>query len=135
MLERRGLHRLGRARRAHAQHVESARLQKRLARTFRVCSTRLASSEEAAGADGMKISRRGFVKYLAVAAGALRMAARGGAAAPGALQTMTGQSYDVAVIGAGVFGAWTAYHLKRGGKKVALLDAYGPANSRASSGG
>lgn len=48
---------------------------------------------------------------------------------------MTGQSYDVAVIGAGVFGAWTAYHLKRGGEKVALLDAYGPANSRASSSG
>ncbi len=48
---------------------------------------------------------------------------------------MTGKSYDVAVIGAGVFGAWTAYHLERGGKRVALLDAYGPSNSRASSGG
>jgi len=46
-----------------------------------------------------------------------------------------GQTYDVAVIGAGVFGAWTAYHLERAGKKVALLDAYGPGNSRASSGG
>ncbi len=42
---------------------------------------------------------------------------------------------DVAVIGAGVFGAWTAYQLCRGGKTVALLDAYGPANSRASSSG
>ena len=47
----------------------------------------------------------------------------------------TGKTYDVAVIGAGVFGAWTAYYLERSGKKVALLDAYGPANSRASSGG
>ncbi len=45
------------------------------------------------------------------------------------------KTYDVAVIGAGVFGAWTAYHLARSGSKVALLDAYGPANSRASSGG
>jgi sarcosine oxidase len=45
------------------------------------------------------------------------------------------KSYDVAVIGAGVFGAWTAYHLARSGASVALLDAYGPANSRASSGG
>jgi sarcosine oxidase len=45
------------------------------------------------------------------------------------------QTYDVAVIGAGVFGAWTAYHLERSGRKVALLDAYGPGNSRASSGG
>lgn len=48
---------------------------------------------------------------------------------------MAGKTYDVAVIGAGVFGAWSAYHLERSGKKVALLDAYGPANSRASSGG
>ena len=43
--------------------------------------------------------------------------------------------YDVAVIGAGAFGAWTAYHLRRQGKKVALLDAYGPGHSRSSSGG
>jgi monomeric sarcosine oxidase len=45
------------------------------------------------------------------------------------------KTYDVAVIGAGVFGAWTAYFLRRSGASVALLDAYGPANSRASSGG
>ncbi|HVS89324.1 MAG TPA: FAD-dependent oxidoreductase [Candidatus Acidoferrum sp.] len=43
--------------------------------------------------------------------------------------------YDVAVIGAGVFGAWTAWHLTRRGQRVVLLDAYGPAHSRASSGG
>jgi len=43
--------------------------------------------------------------------------------------------YDVAVIGAGVFGAWTAWHLARRGQRVVLLDAYGPAHSRASSGG
>src|SRR5687767_7393929 len=42
---------------------------------------------------------------------------------------------DTAVIGAGVFGAWTAYHLRKAGQAVFLLDAYGPANSRASSGG
>ena len=45
------------------------------------------------------------------------------------------KSYDVAVIGAGTFGAWTAYYLAKSGASVALLDAYGPANSRASSGG
>ncbi len=44
-------------------------------------------------------------------------------------------NYDVAVVGAGVFGAWTAYQLCRQGYKVVLLDAYGPGNSRASSGG
>jgi sarcosine oxidase len=43
--------------------------------------------------------------------------------------------YDVAVIGAGVFGAWTAWHLARRGQSVVLLDAYGPAHARASSGG
>jgi len=46
-----------------------------------------------------------------------------------------GKNYDVAVIGAGVFGAWTAYHLQQSGKKVVIIDAYGAANSRASSGG
>jgi sarcosine oxidase len=43
--------------------------------------------------------------------------------------------HDVAVIGAGVFGAWTARHLGRRGKRVLLVDAYGPANARASSAG
>ena len=44
-------------------------------------------------------------------------------------------NYDVAVVGAGVFGAWTAYMLHREGAKVLLVDAYGPGNSRSSSGG
>ena len=44
-------------------------------------------------------------------------------------------TYDFAVIGAGVFGAWTARQLRRSGASVILMDAYGPANSRASSGG
>ncbi len=43
--------------------------------------------------------------------------------------------YDFAVIGAGVFGAWTAHFLLRNRSSVILLDAYGPGNSRASSGG
>lgn len=47
----------------------------------------------------------------------------------------TGQLWDSVVIGAGVFGAWTAEHLRRAGQRVLLLDAHGPANARASSGG
>jgi sarcosine oxidase len=43
--------------------------------------------------------------------------------------------YDVAIVGAGVFGAWTAYQLRLSGASVLLLDAYGPGNSRSSSGG
>ncbi len=48
---------------------------------------------------------------------------------------VSNKTYDVAVIGAGVFGAWTALCLRRAGKRVALVDAYGPGNARASSGG
>jgi sarcosine oxidase len=39
------------------------------------------------------------------------------------------------VIGAGVFGSWTALHLARSGRRVLIVDQHGPANSRASSGG
>jgi glycine/D-amino acid oxidase-like deaminating enzyme len=41
----------------------------------------------------------------------------------------------VAVVGAGAFGAFAALALRRLGAKVTLLDAWGPGNSRASSGG
>ena len=41
----------------------------------------------------------------------------------------------IAVIGAGAFGGWTALHLRERGARVTLLDAWGPGNSRASSGG
>jgi len=42
---------------------------------------------------------------------------------------------SVIVIGAGAFGGWTALELLRKGAKVVLVDAWGPGNSRASSGG
>jgi len=41
----------------------------------------------------------------------------------------------IAVIGAGAFGGWTALFLRRQSARVTLLDAWGPGNSRASSGG
>ena len=41
----------------------------------------------------------------------------------------------VVVVGAGVFGAWTAHHLLREGHAVTLVDAWAPAHSRSSSGG
>jgi len=44
------------------------------------------------------------------------------------------KTYDVAVVGAGVFGAWTALELARRGKSVLLVEAYGPGHSRSSSG-
>ena len=40
----------------------------------------------------------------------------------------------IVVIGAGVFGSWTALWLRRGGASVTLVDQYGPGNSLSSSG-
>ncbi len=44
------------------------------------------------------------------------------------------KSYEVAVVGAGVLGAWTAYRLQSLGARTLLIDAFGPGNSRSSSG-
>jgi glycine/D-amino acid oxidase-like deaminating enzyme len=46
-----------------------------------------------------------------------------------------GSQGHIAVVGAGVFGAWTAHHLMKSGHRVTLVEAHGPAHSRASSGG
>ena len=45
------------------------------------------------------------------------------------------EKQDIVVIGAGVFGVWTAYFLQQSGVQVTMIDAYGPGNARASSGG
>src|SRR5450755_4464262 len=42
---------------------------------------------------------------------------------------------SVIVVGAGAFGGWSALQLLERGAKVTLIDAWGPGNSRASSGG
>lgn len=66
----------------------------------------------------------------------LLVGAGGAAVSPAIARTYkAGMKDHVAVIGAGVFGAWTAHHLLSAGHKVTLIDAWGPANSRASSGG
>ena len=53
--------------------------------------------------------------------------------APTRLDTGTGAGH-VVVVGAGAWGGWTAYHLRRRGARVTLIDQYGPANSKATSG-
>ena len=45
------------------------------------------------------------------------------------------RAFDAAVVGSGAFGAWSAWHLRKAGLSVALVDAYGPGSSRSSSGG
>lgn len=42
---------------------------------------------------------------------------------------------DFVVVGAGVFGAWTAHTLRARGARVTLVEAYDPGHNRASSGG
>lgn len=53
-------------------------------------------------------------------------------AKPGA--SLSKRFYDAIVVGAGVFGVWTAYYLKESGNSVLLLDAFGAGNIRSSSG-
>lgn len=60
----------------------------------------------------------------------LQLSAAG--AAP-AVRAQTGP--DVAVIGAGAFGGWTALQLAERKARVTLVDAYGPGNARSASGG
>jgi len=73
------------------------------------------------------VSRRSLLKGLAASS------ALSGVSFAQALPT--GAALDFVVVGAGVFGAWTAWNLQRKGHKVLLLDAWGAAHSRASSGG
>jgi sarcosine oxidase len=75
------------------------------------------------------VKRRAFMKSAGAAAVAAGISTGRAHAAP------SGGGFDVAVVGAGAFGAWTAWHLRRAGRRVVLVDAYGAGNSRASSGG
>jgi len=83
----------------------------------------------------IKLPRRQFVKTLAAAGAVLASDTVPSVRAALAPRTPAVGSPDVLVLGAGVFGAWTALALQRAGRKVLLVDQYGPANSRASSGG
>lgn len=57
------------------------------------------------------------------------------AVAGGARGSSAGWRGRVVVVGAGVFGGWSALSLQRRGYQVTLVDAWGPGNARASSGG
>ncbi len=85
-------------------------------------------------------SRRSFVKGAAAGVGAVVYGAVAGGAQAGTVLSggpwvRTRQIPDVAVVGAGAFGAWTALNLQQAGAQVTLIDQYGPGNSRATSGG
>jgi sarcosine oxidase len=85
--------------------------------------------------NSLQLSRRTLLASIAAAAGASSVKATAAERdGQGRSSTQTGRP-DVIVVGAGVFGAWTAWHLLKLGRKVLLLDAWGPAHARASSGG
>ena len=71
-------------------------------------------------------SRRTFLKTSALA---------GAAYVAGSPTFARSLRTSVIVVGAGAFGGWSALQLLRSGAGVILLDAWGPGNSRASSGG
>src|SRR5262245_1034500 len=70
-------------------------------------------------------SRRNFLKLSAVASAAWLA----GSTASSTVRR------SVIVVGAGAFGGWSALQLAQRGVAVTLLDAWGPGNSRSSSGG
>ena len=69
----------------------------------------------------------------------LLLAGAGAAAALSAPKRLRAQPArgrpEIVVVGAGVFGAWTAKRLQEAGRRVTLIDAWAPAHARASSGG
>ena len=88
----------------------------------------------------MSLDRRGFLKRMVVAPTGLML----GNAAPASNSLVVNpeqrptrggkKAADAIVVGAGAFGGWTAYYLRQLGASVTLVDAYGPGNSRSTSG-
>ncbi len=92
------------------------------------------------------LSRRWLLKVFGAVGGASTLAAQFAFpkfpstnmlkhADDGGVTTKVKSKSHIVVIGAGAFGGWTALYLLRRGARVTLVDAWGPGNSRASSGG
>jgi glycine/D-amino acid oxidase-like deaminating enzyme len=92
--------------------------------------------------DPGSLHRRDFIKVTGAGAGALLV---GGTNLGGTTRRVPGlratrsvrsasASADIVVIGAGAWGSFTAMNLRKMGAKVTLVDAYGPGNSRSTSG-
>lgn len=87
---------------------------------------------------GEPLKRRDFIKAAGAGTGMLLLGGTAGAervsAAPSPAVRTGAASPDIAVIGSGIWGSFTAYHLRQMGAKVTLVDAYGPGNARSTSG-
>ena len=94
--------------------------------------------------DRNTLDRRRFLKVAGAQTGLLVAAAQGAGAVSQPQQptptprrtaaVIPQRSPDIAVIGAGAFGGWTAYNLRKMGARVTLVDTWGPGNSRSTSG-
>ena len=89
------------------------------------------------------LPRRDFIKAAGAGAGALLLGGAAGAAAEGAPAATasrimaahsTKASPEIVIIGSGIWGSFTGYHLRKMGAKVTIVDAYGPGNGRSTSG-
>jgi glycine/D-amino acid oxidase-like deaminating enzyme len=84
------------------------------------------------------MDRRTFVKVAGTGAGLAATSGRalafGTPDRPGKAPAQSKGLPDIIVVGAGAFGGWTALNLQRQGVKVRLIDAWGPGNSRSTSG-
>ncbi|MES2176334.1 MAG: FAD-dependent oxidoreductase [Gemmatimonadota bacterium] len=91
--------------------------------------------------DSNALPRRDFLKKAGAGAGLLVVggtSVTGSPVVPGLHAVTTvrsaSSSPDIVVIGAGVWGSFTALNLQKMGAKVTLVDAYGPGNARSTSG-
>ena len=95
---------------------------------------------KAGQSDEGALPRRDFLKVAGAGAGALLVSGAGSAAAnipnPRATRSVRSASAspDIVVVGAGLWGSFTAYHLRKMGANVTVVDAYGPGNARSTSG-
>lgn len=96
------------------------------------------------GDSSIILPRRDFLRVAGVGAGAFVL---GGTTAAGPAPTTrlpgfstsrsipsATRSPDIVVIGSGIWGSFTAMHLRKMGANVTLVDAYGPGNARSTSG-
>ena len=104
-------------------------------------TTEEASISGAAPAGSSPLDRRDFLRVASIGTSAILAAS---CASTPAFTPVAGMSSrakprggdvgHVVVVGAGAWGSWTAYHLRERGVRVTLIDQYGVANSRATSG-
>ena len=115
-----------------------------LASTDPTTLTELSTDSNVGGAsESDAIPRRDFLRIAGVGAGALLATGCASGGTFASAQPVSGLDRKgprdrgvghVVVIGAGIWGGWTAYHLRDRGARVTLIDAYGPGNSRSTSG-